>query len=787
MRRLVLSVLTLFIALVAFPASAFGQERPEPPTCAQAEPCWWPVGAIATLERFEADLDVTDGVLRARYRLNLTNRGDGMAEGRIVVPVPPGSSVVDLVLSGGPETLEGKVLDAAEAERIYEDIVRRMIDPALLRSLGDDLFEVRAFPVPPGESLAVSFTVTTPLTAIDEQALIEIPWSRMSPRPLSATVEIAIDVPWEVRSALAPGRSLEVEREGDGHLTIGWESSHQRALESDFRLYLAGGEGLLSTRVLTHREAGEDGYFALLFAPAIDVAERVDRDIVLVLDTSGSMEGAKLEQAKRAAAYVLERLGEGDRFGVVTFSRTVDVFGEGLHRPNAAADAIAYVEGLYAAGGTNIAGALERAFDLVGGSRPSTLIFLTDGLPSIGPEDAEAILAIAQASAPERAQLFAFGVGFDVDTILLDALASEFVGSSHYVTEGESIDSEVSRLFERISTPILTDVEIRMTGTGTYDLAPGEIRGLFAGTQTLLTGRYREAGALRVEVSGNTANGRETFVYELTLPERDLAEAAVAQLWAQRRVADLLTELRIEGPRESLVEEIVAIATRFGIVTPYTSYLAEEPVLSLGSGEQAVRSVTEAAGAPTSGEAAVAGADSLESLRDGDFAAGGERIRVLAAHSYILVDGTWIESAYDGTADAPEVAVGSAAFAELLAAQPELAGAAALGERVLVNSKDGWVTLVWPDAEAGGEVVVPDVRPETSGGGGGVTQIDPDRAGNGQGPGDTGPGTVVDPPGSADSRPSAILIIAPLAAAVLLLAVSAVGIARSGRGRPRAA
>ena len=164
MRRLVLSVLTLFIALVAFPASAFGQERPEPPTCAQAEPCWWPVGAIATLERFEADLDVTDGVLRARYRLNLTNRGDGMAEGRIVVPVPPGSSVVDLVLSGGPETLEGKVLDAAEAERIYEDIVRRMIDPALLRSLGDDLFEVRAFPVPPGESLAVSFTVTTPLT-----------------------------------------------------------------------------------------------------------------------------------------------------------------------------------------------------------------------------------------------------------------------------------------------------------------------------------------------------------------------------------------------------------------------------------------------------------------------------------------------------------------------------------------------------------------------------------------------------------------------------------------------
>ncbi len=116
------------------------------------------------------------------------------AEARIVVPVPPGSSVVDLVLAGGPETLEGRLLDAGDAQRIYEEIVRRQIDPALLRSLADDLYEVRAFPVPLGEERQVSFTVVTPLVADGDQALIELPWSRMSPRPAAALVDGATKI-----------------------------------------------------------------------------------------------------------------------------------------------------------------------------------------------------------------------------------------------------------------------------------------------------------------------------------------------------------------------------------------------------------------------------------------------------------------------------------------------------------------------------------------------------------------------------------------------------------------
>ena len=193
--------------------------------------------------------------------------------------------------------------------------MRRLIDPALLRSLEGDLYEVRAFPVPAGEQRQVSFTVTTPLLAEGEQAIVEVPWSRMSPAPGSGQVSVDVDVPWEVRSALAPGFDLDEERSGEGDLGIGWESPSTGRLTPTSVSTSVGGEGLIDTRLLPYRESGEDGYFSLLFAPVVDLDESVARDVVLVLDRSGSMEGEKMEQAISAAEYVLDNLGDDDRFG----------------------------------------------------------------------------------------------------------------------------------------------------------------------------------------------------------------------------------------------------------------------------------------------------------------------------------------------------------------------------------------------------------------------------------------------------------------------------------------
>ena len=298
-------------------------------------------------------------------------------------------------------------------------------------------------------------------------------------------------MPWEVRSAIAPGFDLDEERIDSGRIGLGWESSAGWTPDTNFRLYLSGGEGLIDTRLLPYRERGEDGYFSLLFAPVVELDESVARDVVLVLDRSGSMEGDKMEQAITAAEYVLDNLGADDRFAVVDFSRYVRTFDEELRPAADAEDGIDYVRGLAAGGNTNIAGALERGMEFLDGERPGTVIFLTDGLATVGIESADGILEVAERAAPERTQLFAFGVGYDVDTVLLDALASTFTGSSHYVTPEERIDTEVARLWERVSTPVLSDIEISIDGVETWDLAPAEIAGIFAGNQTLLTGRYR--------------------------------------------------------------------------------------------------------------------------------------------------------------------------------------------------------------------------------------------------------------------------------------------------------
>lgn len=705
MRRLIALAAVLAVLLPGLALAQTPEPEPEPFPL-PVEPLWT---SDAQLELMEVDLDIRDGSAVAHYELHFSNTTSNFAEGRVVIPVPPNSSVSGLTLSGGPETLEGKILDADDALRIYEDIVRRLIDPALLQSLGGDLYEIRAFPVPMGEERQVSFSVTTPLLAEGDQAVVSVPWSRMSPRPESAILTGDTDLSWEVRSLVAPTHPLDTQRQGPGQLTFGWESPAGWSAATDFTLYLTGGEGLLDTVLLSYRIPGDDGFFALLLAPVIETDTRVPRDVILVLDTSGSMDGEKIVQARDAARFILERLGPDDRFGIVAYATAVSVFDNGLVPASRADDGIAYVNARTAAGSTNISGALQTAMGLAEGDRPATVVFLTDGLPTTGLSDPAAILDVTRNANPGRTQLFAFGVGFDVNTVLLDSLTREFVGTSHYVTPDERIDTEVSRLYERISAPVLTDVQIGFDGGDVSAVAPAALPGIFAGAQTLLTGRYGAAGALVVEVSGNTLSGPTSFTYELDLPERALADPTIAQLWAQQRVADLLAELRIEGERPGLVEEIVDIATRFGIVTPYTSFLAEEPELVFFTDDADLEAgvAADALAAPTSGEAAVGAADQAESLREGGQSLGANAIRVVGSHSYTLVDGVWIQDGYELGDPVKEIVVGSEEFGCLIDEQPDLAGAAGLGPEVIAQGPPGFIRIVWPDPDSAGELALP--------------------------------------------------------------------------------
>lgn len=720
LRRLLLGVLLalVVVAVQALPAPVAAQRPIEPP-CVD---CWWAGPSAARLTKADASVEVEDARYRTRWTLTFAHPADldggggiesraRLAEGRVIVPLPPGSVVTDLTLGDGTRTLEGRLLGADDASRIYDEIVRRLIDPALLRSLGDDLYEIKAFPVPRGETRTVTYTVTTPLTADAGEVLIEAPWSRMSPRPAAASLRVKIDVPWEVRTAIAPGHVPAVTREGPGNLDVSWESPAGWTAERDFRLHLAGGEGLVAARLLAHREAGgeEDGYFALLLAPALDTGDRVARDIVIVLDRSGSMQGEKIAQARAAATRILDDLGEADRFGIVSFSDRVSSFEGTLHPATDAEEGREWIEEIEAAGLTNISGALTEAVGLLPGDRPGTIVFLTDGLPTAGIEHADGIVAATTGAAPERMQLFAFGVGYDVDAVLLDALTSRFTGSSHYVTPDERIDTEVGLLSERISTPVLLATALSFelpegaSEPTVSELAPVSPGGIFAGEQRLITGRYQGSGAVTVVLTGQGADGEQRFAYELTLPD-SADDSGVALLWAQRRIADLLTELRIEGEREGLIAEIVAIANRFGIVTPYTSYLAEEPEFVFDEPAAADAMADAAAAAPRSGRAAVEDAEAMGELEEGEVEhTTPDAARLVGTRTYYLTsygdEETWVDEGFDSSVSEPdELLLDAERLAQLRRDEPQLIAASALGPRVIALGSDGWVLLTWPDA-----------------------------------------------------------------------------------------
>ncbi|MDE2696131.1 MAG: VWA domain-containing protein [Chloroflexota bacterium] len=699
-----LSLLAAIVGLLAaaMPPTAQAQRPPIEP----CDDCWWVGPGAASLTHAQADVTVADGRYRTRWTLTFENPGGGLAEGRVIVPLPANSVVTGLTLAGGPETLEGRLLGAGDAQRIYEEIVARIIDPALLRSLDDDLYEIRAFPVPAGETRFVLYTVTTPLAAESGEVVVEAPWSRMSPRPAAATLNTTIDVPWEVRTVIAPGHVPTIEREGPGTLDVSWQSPADWTAARDFRLHLGGGDGLVAARLLAHRASDEDGYFALLLAPSIEAGERVARDVVIVVDRSGSMYGEKIIQARAAAVRILDDLGTEDRFGIVSFADNATTFADALRPTSAADEAGTWIASIVDEGGTNIAAALRRAMDLLSGDRPATVVFLTDGLPTVGIEDTDGIINVAVGAAPTNVQLFTFGVGNDVDTKLLDALASRFTGSSHYVTPDERIDTEVGKLSERISTPVLlaTSITFELPNGAAEPtvsaLAPAAPGGIFVGEQLLIAGRYEGSGDVTAVLTGQTAEGAQRFEYELSLPETS-DDPGIALLWAQRRIADLLRELRIEGAREGLIETVIGIANQFGIVTPYTSYLAAEPHVAFEE-EEAMDAMDDAMADDSVGESAVRAAEAVSEIGAGEVEhSTPSAARLVGTRTYYRIGETWIEEGFDRSGPEPaEVMLDATKLAELQASDPQLVAASALGTRVIALGSSGWVLLMWPDPTA---------------------------------------------------------------------------------------
>jgi Ca-activated chloride channel family protein len=541
---------------------------------------------------------IDDQVAITRVEQTFRNHTDRQLEATYIFPVPKGASVRKFSMWVDGKEVSGELVEAEKARQIYTAIVQRTLDPGLLEYMGNNLLRLRVFPVPPKGDQKISLSYTSVADA--ENGLIEYIYPLKTDGKAAQTLEkFSINVDLKSQHALtniySPSHPIAMTRPSDRRAIITFEKN-EALLDRDFQLYYQAGGKDVGLTALAHRPTSTNGYFMLLVSPRTELSksQQVPRDMVFVLDTSGSMRGKRMVQARAALKYCLNNLGPKDRFGLMNFATTVNKYHENLllASKDNLTQARKWVDDLEATGGTAINDALQSALSMRtdDSSRTFTIVFFTDGRPTIGETDAEKILQNVARRNTSSTRIFTFGVGDDVNATMLDRLAESSRALSTYVRENEDIEHKVSSLYAKISNPVLTNLKLVVGGdVKLSEVYPPQLPDLFHGTQMVVLGRYSGDGHVAVKLTGNVGKEPKEFVYEVTFPKKTVDDRTfVEDLWARRKVGYLLDQIRVNGEKKELVEEVVSLAKRYGITTPYTSYLvvpdAPVPVAGLPPG-----------------------------------------------------------------------------------------------------------------------------------------------------------------------------------------------------------
>jgi Ca-activated chloride channel family protein len=744
-----ISIFIILITTLIVPGTALadGIIVPDPPPC-RPGPC---PPVIIPMEQLviryhHVTVTIHDQLAITHVDQVFYNPNDWTIEGTYIFPVPDDAAVSGFTLWVDGKPVEGRMLDANEARQTYEQIVSSMRDPALLEYIGRGAVQARIFPIAPQNERRVELEYSQALTADGGLVRYVYPLNteKFSVSPIesvSISVDIQSNVP--IRAVYSPSHDVGVTRESNFHVKVGYEAANVLP-EIDFAMYYSLGESE-AFHLLSYRNPGDetdqDGFFMVLLAPRINTIDRViPKDLLLVLDRSGSMDGEKFMQAQLATQYILQHLNQEDRFNIISFSTGIEMYARGLRPASEGAEAQAWLESLRAEGSTDINRALLEAAALVDPERATYLIFLTDGLPTEGVTDSQTILANFKSNAPQNLRLFAFGVGYDVDTILLDSISQGHHGRSTYVQPGMQLDETLSSFYNSISTPVLTNLELEFGNIATYDLYPYPMPDLFAGSQVILLGRYKGGGKTDVQLSGEVGGEKQTFTFseqEFEIESTaNTVQASIPRLWATRKIGYLLNEIRLKGANQEIIDQIVRLSIRYGIVTPYTSYLVTEEA-PLGAAEQqrlaneTFNQILSTAAAPASGQAAVQSAADAGAMQEAakalEIGEASSMVKVVGDRTFVLSEGKWIDTAFDpDTMQTTPIKFLSADYFTLLGEKPELAEAFALGDQVIALS-DGTAYEVLPSNEPSQLVVAsPTITPFSSNNGK-ETPVPPDQ------------------------------------------------------------
>ena len=673
-----------------------------------------------------ADIKVKDQVAEVQVNATFYNPNPRRIEGTYWFPLPADAAVKDFKMEVNGKLVQGELLDAKRARKIYEDIVRKQKDPALLEWVGSQMLKCRVFPMEANKETKVALSYTQMLK--EDAGLVRLHYPLRSAKPNAGTIDqlvvkVSIESAVPIKTVYPATHKFDVNRKGEKEALLTFEA---KAVDPkrDIEILFSRDAGDIGLSVISHKPKREDGSFLLTVTPKVKIeADKIiKKDIIFVCDTSGSMMGdGKIEQAKKALKFCVRSLNKGDRFNIIAFSGDVRHFKKAfVERSNESLnEADDYIGSMRAVGGTAINDALLAALEVAKSAKNvPMIIFLTDGNPTIGEQNVKTILKNISTTNKTKCRLFVFGVGYDVNTKLLDLLAEENHGVREYVKPKEDIEVKVSAFYTKVANPILSDVAVDFGDAAVEQVYPRKLPDLFHGSQLTMLGRFRKPGEYKVKLTGRAGGEAKTFTYTVKFQDTK-ADDYLPRLWALRKVAFLLDEIRLHGENKELIAEVTRLGKLHGIITPYTSFLVVEegaPVSPMvrremeAAGEDARRTFAakEAGAGAVHDSAAIArsksgvgparpaqsvfGMQRSGKLRGGRYSgmkpadaddkfdaelreAVKKIVRQVGAKTfYVKADGLWTDSAYEkkDAAKIKNVKLWSDAFYKLVKKHPEL-------------------------------------------------------------------------------------------------------------------
>jgi Ca-activated chloride channel family protein len=671
---------------------------------------WMPPNPAVNVKYHHVEVDINDPVALTKIDQVFVNSFNRDIEADYIFPIPDGAAIDRFIAWLDGHKMEAELLDSDQAKRIYENIVRQRKDPALLEYIGRGMYRLRVYPIPANGEVRIKIEYKQTLKSDNGtvEYIYPLNTEKYSGENLrECKIDVKISSFEKIGTLYSPSHKIESKRTGDKSFTSHYNETNVKP-NKDFFLYYTRQNKDFGFHLLSYREhSNEDGYFIGILAPPIKRSSKnIDKNIIFVLDSSGSMRGDKFSQAISALKFVLLGLNDGDDFNIIDYDDSIKPFKNSLVKANKnnIEEATNFAERIEATGGTNIYMALNDACKMIPNDNdPTYIIFLTDGRPTSGNTNLEMILNNTKDINENRANIFTFGVGYDVNAHLLDRLALDNNGISEYVLPDEDIEVKVSKFASKITNPALTNLELSFDSIKDFNIYPNLLPDLFYGSELIITGRYSGKGSSQAIVKGKIGNQEVTYEFPVNFSDGSESDDFISLLWANRRISYLIQQMRLNGNQTELVNEVIALSKKFGIITEYTSFLvagdadkkAEEYMRMDAEGlSDALHSNMTVKNSKKSGKAAVSQSQALNYQYLSPQNAAADEIEIegeirsfsnitqVGAQGFFNASGNWIQGDLKDDSFDMEIKRFSEAYFQLLKNDQSLGRYLGLGEQV---------------------------------------------------------------------------------------------------------